>query len=124
MEDVDDLAVVGFLFDRDLEKILQASILRASPGTGISETKSSEKEVTLFPNPAQNILYFSLGKAADNQGRIKVMDLAGRLVTEADMEAGQSIRPVDISGLSEGVYLVNWMESGIIKGRAKFIIAR
>ena len=124
VEDVDDLAVVGFLFDRDLEKILQASIVRASPGTGIGEAESSANGVTLFPNPAQNTLYFSLGKAAESQGRIAVMDLAGRLVMEADMEAGQSMRPMDISGLSGGVYLVTWMESGTIKGRGKFIIAR
>ena len=118
------LAVVAFLYDRDLEKVLQANVVRASPGTGIADRRGSMELMTLYPNPAQEYVYLSLGKPAANQGQITVMDLSGRQVLEADIISGHSIRQLDISSLSEGVYLVNWVESGVILGRGKFVIAR
>lgn len=124
VENVDDLAVVAFLYDRDLEKILQASTVSASPGTGIFDRKGSMELMSLYPNPAQDIIFLNLGKPAENKGLITVMDLSGRLIMEADIEPGHSLRQLDISGLSEGVYLINWVQSGVSMGRAKFVLAR
>ena len=80
--------------------------------------------MTVYPNPAKDYVYLSLGKPAANQGQITVMDLSGRLVLDVDIAPGHSIRRLDISSLSEGVYLVNWVESGISLGRGKFILTR
>ena len=124
VEDVDDLAVVAFIFDRDQEKILQASMIGASPGTGIGDLQDNMDVLAIFPNPAQDNVYISLGKPADYQGQIKIMDLSGRGILDVEIDPGHSIRQVDISGLSGGVYLVNWVESGLVRGRAKFVIAR
>ena len=124
VEEVDDLAVVAFLYDRDLEKIVQASVAKASPGTGIFDRKGSMELMSLYPNPAQDHVYLNLGKPAENRGLIMVMDLSGRLVMEADIQPGHSIRQLDISGLSEGVYLLNWVQSGVSLGRAKFVHTR
>jgi hypothetical protein len=124
VENVDDLAVVAFLYDRDVEKIVQASVKKASPGTGIFDGKAIMELMTLYPNPAQDVVYLSLGKPAENQGMIRVMDLSGRLVLEADMEPGYSVRQLDISDLSEGVYLVSWVQSGVSMGRGKFVLTR
>lgn len=124
VEDVDDLAVVAFLYDRDLEKILQASVVKASPGTGIFDRKSGMELISLYPNPARDIIFLNLGKAAEEQGMIKVMDLSGRMVLKADMKPGHSIRQLDISNLSDGVYLLNWVQEGVSMGRGKFVISR
>jgi hypothetical protein len=124
VEDVDDLAVVAFLYDRDVEKIVQASVAKASPGTGIFDRKGSMELMSVYPNPAQDHVYLSLGKPAEDRGLITVTDLSGRLVMEADVEPGHSIRQLDISGLSEGVYLLNWVQSGLSMGRAKFVLSR
>lgn len=124
VEDKDDLAVVAFLFDRDLGKILQAGKVSASPGTGINDSKSKLQLLRLYPNPARETVYLDLGNPAAYRGEIAVMDLSGRVVLEADIEPGNSNRTLDISGLAEGVYLVYWMESGVNMGRGKFVIAR
>jgi hypothetical protein len=124
VEDLDDLAVIAFLFDRDVEKVLQASIVRASPGTGVDDRKNESGQLSLFPNPAQETIFLSLGLPAEKEGQIMVMDLAGRKVLEVDMAPGLSIRQLDVSGLAEGVYLVHWMESGLSRGKGKFVISR
>jgi len=124
VEEVDDLAVVAFLYDRDVERIIQASVVKASPGTGIFDRKASMELMSLYPNPAQDFVYLNLGKPAEDQGLIRVMDLSGRLVLEAEMEPGHSIRQLDISDLSEGVYLVSWLQSGVSMGRGKFVLVR
>jgi hypothetical protein len=124
VEDVDDLAVVAFIFDRDLEKILQASVMKASPGTGIGPRTGSSDLLTLYPNPAGNYVYINLGEPAEKHGQITVVDLSGRLLMNVDIEPGNSIRQLDISSLSEGVYMVNWVEAGLDMGRCKLMRTR
>jgi hypothetical protein len=124
VEDVDDLAVVAFIFDRDLEKILQASVIRADPGTGIGNRTGSSELLTLYPNPAHDYVYVNLGKPVEVRGQITIVDLSGRLVMDSDIEPGHSIRQLDISNLSHGVYLVNWVESGGSMGHGKLVRIR
>ncbi len=124
VEDVDDLAVVAFIFDRDLEKILQASVMRADPGTGIGDRTGSRELLELYPNPAHDYVYINLGKPVENRGQITIVDLSGRVVMDSDIEPGYSIRQLDISNLSQGVYLVNWVESGVSMGHGKLVRTR
>lgn len=124
VENLDDLAVVAFIFDRDQEKILQASMISASPGVGIGDRLGSMELLSIYPNPAKDQVYLNLGKPADYRGQIKLMDLSGRQVLELEIGPGQSTIQVDISSLSGGVYLVSWVEAGLVKGRTKFVLSR
>lgn len=67
---------------------------------GVNE--QAEPQASVFPNPATNVLTVSYGAPME---RIDVRDSAGRLVMTVACNNQQQM-PVDVSTLSEGVYLL------------------
>jgi len=124
VEDKDELAVVAFLFDRDEKKVLQVAIVRAGPGTGIFNNRSSLKSLQLYPNPARDRVFLNFGEAVSENGQIHILDLSGKVVLATDMSAGYTLMELDLSPLSEGIYLINWVESGVTRGRSKLVVTR
>lgn len=124
VEDKNELAVVAFLFDRDVKKVLQVAIERAGPGTGIFDNKSDLKSLHLYPNPARDKVYLNFGETVVQQGQIRVLDLSGKVVLETELASGFSLMELDVSPLSEGIYLVSWKESGVTRGRSKLVLTR
>lgn len=80
-------------FDLDALALLQPYSL------GISEL---EKEIICYPNPVQDVLYFSGGENVDFQ----LFDNTGRLV-----ESGNS-NQVEMTGLNSGMYTLKIMVNG------------
>ena len=124
VEDPEDLAVVAFLFDRDLKKILQVAIERAGPGTGIFDRKNGLETLHLYPNPARDKVFLNFGETVVQQGQIQVLDLSGKVVLKSEIASGYKLMELDVSTLSEGIYLVSWMESGLTRGRSKLVLTR
>jgi len=124
LEDVDDLMVVAFIFDRDHDQILQSAMLEYSQGTGFEKRPADKETLAIYPNPAHGYVYINFGAEVEQQGQLKVVDLAGRAVITSDVLPGFTIQMVDISSLSQGIYLVQWIESGVLKGRGKLVHVR
>ena len=124
VEDKHELAVVAFLFDRDEKKVLQVAIERAGPGTGIFNPKSHLETLKIFPNPARDKVFLSFGETVVHQGQIRILDLSGKVVLEAELASGYKLRELDVSPLKEGIYLVSWIEAGVTRGRGKLVLTR
>jgi len=56
-----------------------------------------------------------------NAGAIRLVDLAGRSVLITEVVPGYSIYKLDISSLAQGVYMVQWMDSGALRGHGKLV---
>ncbi len=52
------------------------------------------------------------------------MDLTGKLVITADVQPGFSLYQLDVAQLSRGMYMIYWIESGVVKGRNKLVLGR
>ena len=65
--------------------------------------KSISKELNIYPNPAQNILYVNYYDT-DNQFDITIYDISGNKVLNKKISA---LNPIDISRLPKGVYVLN-----------------
>jgi len=121
LEDVEDLIVVAFIMDRDHDQILQSAVEEYSPGTGGENAVEADNTFAIYPNPAREYLYINFGKEVEQAGQLNIVDLTGRTLLTSEVIPGYSIHKLDISGLSPGTYLVQWMDSGIIRGRAKLV---
>ncbi len=121
LEDEEDLIVVAFIMDRDHDEILQSAIAEYSPGTAVENRMATEKLLAIYPNPAREYVYINFGSDVEQAGELRIVDLAGRSLLTSEVLPGQTIQKLDISGLSQGAYLVQWMESGILKGRGKLL---
>ena len=62
----------------------------------------TEQAFKLYPNPAANLLFVE-SNASDNNAEIEITGVDGRLITRTKLNEG---RQVDVSNLSNGIYLV------------------
>ena len=67
--------------------------------TGISETEA-EKNIQIFPNPTNGLLRIESNNLKIQQ--IQITDMIGKT-----MMTSENVKTLDISGLSEGLYLVS-----------------
>ena len=121
IEDEEDLLVVAFIMDRDNDQILQSELLEYDLSTGVLDRPDTEKTLAIYPNPARDYVYVNFGTDVLQEGRLEVVDLAGRIMLNSEVKPGYSIQKLDVSQLSPGVYTVRWIESARIRARGKLL---
>lgn len=85
---------------------------------GIEEPKNpTSGKLSIWPNPASNILNINISELTNNEGNIEIFDLSGRIV--------QSMKTIEekinISNLENGIYLIRIKNNTEIYS-AKFIV--
>lgn len=125
VEDVEDLAVVAFLQDRETGRILQADAIFLTPQVGIGK-QEHDRPVSLFiyPNPVRDRVYINLGDRSSGEGRFELVDLSGKVVMLEEVPPGYAVFRLDVARLIRGTYILQWVESGMLKGRCKMIKIR
>lgn len=70
---------------------------------GTGETKVKENNLSIYPNPATQLLY--IGKESDKRySEISIIDMSGKLILQRkDHHAGKAI---DVSSLVSGTYII------------------
>ena len=125
LEDKEDLMLVAFIMDRDHNKIVQTVQLDYTPGTSARERQAEDSSLSIYPNPAREFVYINFGAEPEQAGgQLRFTDLAGRAVLSWNVMPGYEIQKVDISSLPQGVYLVQWVHSGVVMGRGKLVRSR
>lgn len=81
--------------------------------TAIGELKN-ETDFNAFPNPVKEVLYVSLKKSSTSNTLMTITDMQGRMVGEKNTNhTNDSVIPIDVSTLSQGVYLLR--VNGVVK---------
>ena len=60
----------------------------------------------LYPNPANTVVYYENELAADESGKIKLMDMLGKEIKEYKLTKGSNLISIHVSELSKGIYMV------------------
>ena len=68
--------------------------------------KSLERNITLFPNPADASVNIQINEQIKDGLRVELFNAQGKMVKAADFENSSSILKVDVANLSEGFYFV------------------
>lgn len=121
VEDIDDLAVIAFVQDRNSKQILQADVDFKTPQVGIRKNPLKMELIQLYPNPAKTMVNINLGRSSDQDGRFEVIDMNGRIVLKEQVPSGFQVYQLDVQTLNRGIYLIQWYESGVLKGREKLV---
>lgn len=102
--------------------LLQLTVVR-SGSVGVEEADGIGT-IALYPNPANGLLTIDLSEAAVPVERVVVSDPGGRevLQIQVPMPVGQR-HPLDLSGLSDGAYVVRMHTSAGIRNE-RIILAR
>ncbi|MBL7764722.1 MAG: T9SS type A sorting domain-containing protein [Chitinophagaceae bacterium] len=80
--------------------------------------------VSLYPNPAKDILHIDLNASNAQNTTVKIIDLSGRIVKQiqAKTEKGLNTLSINLDGMSEGVYAVQVLENDIVLGMSRIVI--
>jgi hypothetical protein len=113
----------------DEDFVVDSSILNPGVPVGLDVTSEVIKTVQLyepFPNPTADKLNVSFYLLKDEDVSISVYDINGRLIfaeSEISHQRGLHNRPLDVSKLSNGSYVVKLITSDGVKSK-RFYIAR
>lgn len=121
IEDINDLAVVAFLQDRNTKRILQAAVDYKDETVGLPESKPGIQNLTVYPNPARHEIYLNLGSLTLAPGRVEILEMSGRLISMEALQSGHQLIQMDITHLEPGMYIIRWIESGHVRGMSKFV---
>ena len=103
MEDIEDMAVVAFITNRDNDGIvLQTAANYLTPQVGIAKTRSNVGDLSVYPNPFSESLAISLPAGGSIQAEL--FDTAGRMVFHHMSEDGAVLWHT--GHLPSGTYLV------------------
>ncbi|GHN01324.1 hypothetical protein WSM22_28130 [Cytophagales bacterium WSM2-2] len=106
------LSLVAFVQNFTTKEILQSYILAikpkmASPVTGIERSVSALESIQIYPNPANGRFNFSVSGDFVPGSIWKIADQRGVNVQSGDFgDAVKGVKTVDVSGLTNGVYIV------------------
>ncbi len=99
---------------------ISATWLKVSPSVGINEYSNS-LDANIYPNPAQNVIYFAT--KADKVNSVQIFDINGKLVRSFNVT--NDISTLDISELSNGMYTYSIIaKDRSVANRGKFTVAK
>jgi hypothetical protein len=87
---IPDLGALEF----DLSKIMAVEKLETLP------------KFTIYPNPANAILYLDFKEILESNLQLQMTDITGRIVFEKNIIAATKIIQIDVSNLNKGLYIV------------------
>lgn len=87
----------------DMTECVQWNVCDACPGTGSLESNAIEA-VSVYPNPAKDVVNFSASLNGASSASVIVTDLAGRVVANAEITAGAELN-LNIADFAEGTYM-------------------
>ncbi len=73
---------------------------------GINEVNDNLSSGKLYPNPANTVVYYENELAADESGKVKLMDMLGKEIKEYKLTKGSNLISIPVSDLAKGIYLV------------------
>ncbi len=90
--------------------------------SGINEL-STENEITIFPNPATNMLNIAIHSLQGQTGTIAIFDLTGKLVITYHLDGSTDINQVSTASLSSGLYIykINVNDATVKNGKLSII---
>jgi len=68
---------------------------------------SDEPAITVFPNPAENMLHIALSRFGEKDITLQIVNQIGQTVRVVSAQAGTELLPVDIGDLPAGAYIIS-----------------
>ena len=82
-------------------------------------SRTAYQDLTIAPNPSNGSVY--VGGVLETGATLRVFDLNGRLVTEKNIQEGDTVVNFDLTGQPKGMYTVQ-MVGARYNATRKFII--
>ena len=99
--------------DEVLEKALEVACR-----VGVKTNGTTDTRLSVYPNPAGDVVRVSVGTAVDVAVAIQLTDITGRLLRNTEIVKGAINATLDVHNLAPGIYLIvagNGVQNKIVK---------
>lgn len=93
-----------------------------TPTTGVSETNLEQLSIAIFPNPSGDFFAIQVEGLLREKMEMRLFDLSGKLMQEAEIQPGSTIGYFDVRTLYEGVYVVSVSVNGQVVTNKKVVV--
>ena len=76
------------------------------PTVGISDEDFDSMDITIYPNPASDLIAIQIGGLVEDNLEINLLDLSGRVIKQATVNKGSTISYFDAQTLYAGTYII------------------
>ncbi len=102
--------------------VIQEATFGASNGTSSTDFTTMDMEITLFPNPANEVLYIKIGDESGTNYRLQVNNTMGQSIQS--FNTNQSRITFNTQTLQPGVYVLTIFNEEGFKATESFIVQR
>lgn len=95
----------GVSANRSVSSVTEPTTVYTST-TAISATEFEEMDISIFPNPAVDLIAIQLGTLMNDNLKVELLDLSGRLVLTSSINQGRTIAYFDVEAVRAGLYLI------------------
>ena len=96
----------GQYANRSVNQISEPTTIYTPTTTSFSAEEFGALQITVFPNPASDLIAVQIGGLVENDLTVELMDVAGKLVTRTQINKGSTIAYFDVQTVYAGIYLV------------------
>jgi len=94
---------------------------KTANSTGVNDV-NKETRISVYPNPAKDNIILNLKGISSVNGEVRILDAVGKLIYTQNIQ--NTTTTINTSGLSDGLYFVQYQGNHHLKMQTKFIISR
>ncbi len=83
-------------------------------------SKTNNYNISMFPNPSNNLVNFKLESTSDAIMKVEIISLDGKKVKSTTI-SNYKTKQVDVSNLSQGIYLTNFYANDVLIASKKLV---
>lgn len=87
---------------------------------GIQDVETNDFSIVLYPNPSHNIVNISMENTLGKDIAIEIVSLDGKNIKSENISNNENSQ-IDISALSQGIYLANFYANGVLISSKKLV---
>lgn len=112
-----------YTFNNDASYFVDANkrVYKSNQALGVTEESEGGSDLFVFPNPAIHELTIQYNSISSNEVKIEVVDISGRIVINSEFINKCKL---NVSNLSDGIYIVRVVENNRIMKTKKVIISK
>jgi YHYH protein/Secretion system C-terminal sorting domain len=95
----------GVYANRKVTSVSEATTIYTG-AVGISEADFGAMKVTVFPNPATDLVGVQIGGLVEENLSVELIDITGKQICKTQITAGQTIAYFDVQTVYSGMYLI------------------
>ncbi len=120
---MNELKVFAFIQNESTSEIYQVALNKIDFVTGIKDPSSSENQLLVYPNPANNEIFVKLDKPANGTVSVNIYNNLGVLVKSVEIPGTADKTEISTSLFPDGIYIIRALSGTSVLGTQKLNVS-